>query len=115
MSLNISLTHEAESGREALELLEKAHDAGQPIDLVFCDWNMPILSGIQLLRLMKGDPKFMNIPVIMVTVKKDSANVMAALCEGAIDYIVKPFAKEVFLRKLANVNQKLSKKPGRSI
>ena len=113
-SLNLTLTKEAENGVEALALLETAQKSGQQFDLIFCDWNMPKMSGIQFLRAMKEKVEYANIPVIMVTVQKDTSHVMAALCEGATDYIIKPFTQEVFLRKMISVNQKLSKQGRKS-
>lgn len=73
-------------GREALEAL-RLND----FDLVICDWIMPHLQGIELLRLMRADKKWKRVPFIMVTAEATSEDIELAVDMGCTDYIIKPF------------------------
>jgi adenylate cyclase len=75
----------AEDGRQALEMIE-AH----AIDLVLLDWMMPEMSGLDVLKELRQRRSPSELPVIMVTAKDDTGDVVAALKLGANDYIVKP-------------------------
>jgi two-component system, OmpR family, phosphate regulon response regulator PhoB len=68
-------------------------------DLILLDAMMPSLSGFEVLRRLKIDPKLRTIPVIMVTAKGHERDVLTGLRGGAVDYIVKPFSlKELSAR-----------------
>lgn len=85
---------EAANGRKALGLLEK-----HPYDLVLCDWEMPEMSGAELLKWLRENEATREIPFVMVTSRGDRENVMQAVELKVNNYIVKPFTNE----KLANV------------
>jgi DNA-binding response OmpR family regulator len=69
------------------------------IDLIISDWLMPELDGLELCRLIKGDPLTRNIPIIMISCKGDEIDIVTALEIGAEDYLVKPFhIKELIVR-----------------
>jgi len=82
---------EAENGKTALEKIQAAHRDQQPFDIVFCDWNMPIMNGLELLQTLRNDPNFISIPFVMVTVNSDESEVVDAMRAGVSEYIVKPF------------------------
>jgi two-component system chemotaxis response regulator CheY len=69
-------------------------------DLIMMDWDMPTLSGIEALKLLKANPATEKTPVIMVTGSADKANIMEAIKIGAIDYVIKPFTPETISKKL---------------
>ena len=69
-------------------------------DLVLLDVDMPNVSGLEMLRMLKGHPNFRDLPVIMLTGRADQDSVVKAATAGAMDYIVKPFTAEVLKRKL---------------
>ena len=75
----------AESGSAALATL-----ATKRIDLVLLDVMMPGISGIDVLKAIRADPRISTIPVIMATARSDSADVVEALDLGANDYVTKP-------------------------
>src|SRR5687768_995828 len=104
--LEIPRIEEAENGEQALVKLHSLIAAGERIDLIFCDWNMPKMSGIQLLEACKKDPKLSSIPFIMVTSESDKAQVLEAIRLGAADYIAKPFAVETIEKKLQRIKKK---------
>jgi two-component system chemotaxis response regulator CheY len=87
---------EAKNGREALERLRKEEDVG----LMLLDWNMPEMSGIELLSRMRAEPAFNDICVIMVTIETDLSEISCALDAGANEYVMKPFTPEIIEEKL---------------
>ncbi len=89
---------QAGNGVEAL-----ANMAG--VDLVLTDWNMPVMDGLSLVKEIRGNPTFANVPIIMITTEGAKEEVIEALKEGVNDYIVKPFTKQVLLEKVVKVTQ----------
>lgn len=85
----------AESGKHALR-----HIAQKPIDLVITDWNMPNMTGIELLKHIKGDPKLYTIPVMMVSDERASDKVLYAVEEGADGFLVKPFSENDLIKNI---------------
>ena len=89
---------EAEDGSVALDELRK-----EKIGLIVSDWNMPNMTGLDLLKAVRGDEKLKGIPFIMVTAEGQKANVVEAVKSGVSNYIVKPFTPETFGEKLEKV------------
>lgn len=89
---------EAEDGHLALEEMKKAK-----IGLVISDWNMPNMTGIELLRTIRNDKDFKKVPFIMVTAEGQRANVLQAVQEGVNNYVVKPFTPEILAEKIKKV------------
>jgi len=84
-------TIEAGDGVEALEKLSGAYEE---ISLVLLDWNMPGMSGYDVLVSIKGNEKYKHIPVMMVTTEGQKTSIIAAVRAGADNYLVKPFTVE---------------------
>jgi two-component system chemotaxis response regulator CheY len=91
-------TEEAENGQDALQKL-RADTYG----LVVSDWNMPVMSGIDLLRAIRADDALKTIPVLMVTAEAQQANLVEAVQAGVSNYIVKPFTAETMQDKLNKI------------
>ena len=89
---------EAENGRKALDELNK-----NTVGLIIADWNMPVMTGIELLRAVRSDAELKTIPFIMVTAEGQKDNVIKAAEAGVSNYIVKPFTPETFGEKLQKV------------
>ncbi len=88
---------EAGDGKEGLELVER--EKGQ-IDLILLDRHMPIMDGIEMLYALKEDEVFKDIPVTMVTVELERAEIQKAIDMGAKNYLVKPFSQENLIGKI---------------
>ena len=88
---------EAADGAQALKLLE---DNGPSIQLVLLDWNMPGMSGLDVLRAMKADARFKDIVVMMLTSEADQNCVVDALKAGAQNYLTKPFDGKMLTLKI---------------
>ncbi len=89
---------EADDGKSALKELKK-----EKVDLILCDWNMPEMSGIELLKNIKSDNELKDIPFIMVTAESQKDNIVDAVKSGVSNYIVKPFTAETISEKLNKV------------
>lgn len=89
---------EAENGQEALAKL-KADKFG----FVVSDWNMPVMSGIELLRAIRADGDLKDIPVLMVTAEAQKENIIEAAQAGVSNYVVKPFTAETLQEKMNKI------------
>jgi len=87
------------SGKEALAVLSGDY---MP-DVILLDVHMPEVSGFEMLRKLKADAKFREVPVVFLTGDEDVKTESLGLSEGAADFIRKPFASEVLLRRLRNI------------
>lgn len=93
---------EADDGQTALSKL-KAGD----FDLLITDWNMPGMSGIDLLRAVRADEKLANLPVLMVTAEARRDQIIAAAHAGVNGYIIKPFTAATLKEKLEKIFERL--------
>ena len=96
--LGIKTIFEAGDGNEAYEVLRNFN-----IDLVLSDWNMPNLTGIQLVRKMRETPKMADLPVIFITSETEKSAILESLQHGITDYVVKPFADDTVKEKICAV------------
>ncbi len=98
---------EAEDGVDALNKLR-----GDTFDFVVSDWNMPNMTGIELLRAIRADAALKHLPVLMVTAEAKKENIIEAAQAGASGYVVKPFTAATLdekLKKIFAVNPQLNK------
>ncbi|MGA4320275.1 response regulator [Ectopseudomonas hydrolytica] len=86
---------EAINGRKAQQLLGR-----QDVDLILCDWEMPEMSGLELLTWCREQERLKTTPFIMVTSRGDKENVVQAIQAGVSDYIGKPFSNEQLVTKV---------------
>ena len=91
---------EAEDGRVAIVKLRAAHADRKPYQLVFCDLNMPEVTGLEVLQTCRADEAFENLPFLMVTAESEQESVYNALRAGATDYIVKPISADMLKEKI---------------
>ncbi len=100
--LGFNNTVEAEDGHSALAVLRQ--DA---VELVITDWNMPGMTGIELLREIRADAKFRTLPVLMVTAEAKREQIIEAAQNGVNGYIIKPFTAQTLEEKLNKVFERL--------
>lgn len=108
-NLGYSNVDQAEDGAQAWNMIEQAKTEGKPYSLIFSDWTMPEMTGIELFRKVKGDDALGKTPFVMVTAESEKKNVMSALSEGVTEYIIKPCTVESLEKKIETINKKLSK------
>jgi len=96
--LGFANVDEAENGQEALVKLR-----ADKFGFVVSDWNMPVMSGIQLLKAIRADEGLKAIPVLMVTAEAQKENIIEAVQAGVSNYVVKPFTAEILQEKMAKI------------
>ena len=97
------LIQEADDGENALILLRS-----QPFDLVVTDWNMPNMTGIDLLRAIRAEAALKGLPVLMVTAENNRDQIIAAAQAGVNGYIVKPFTAITLKEKLTKIFERIA-------
>jgi two-component system, chemotaxis family, chemotaxis protein CheY len=103
--LGLNNIEEAEDGAMALSKLKS-----EPFDFVVSDWNMPNMTGIDLLRAIRGDEALKHLPVLMITAEARKENIIEAAQAGASGYIVKPFTAATLDEKLKKIFKTLEQK-----
>ena len=89
---------EAEDGSKALQLMET-----EKVDFVITDWNMPQMSGLDLLKAIRASEDKKHIPVLMVTAEAMQENIMKAAQAGVNNYIIKPFDAKTLSEKINKI------------
>jgi len=102
---DLGFTHmaEAEDGHSALAALRASS-----FDFVITDWNMPGMTGIELLKAIRSDDKLKTLPVLMVTAEAKREQIIEAAQNGVNGYIIKPFTAQTLQEKLDKVFERLA-------
>lgn len=90
--------HQPTTVNDSLKAMEAARSVDP--DLITLDLMMPDLTGFELCELLRNDPKFAKIPIVIVSAKDDSESKEKAKRVGATDYITKPFGMDEFIGKI---------------
>ena len=90
---------EANEGKEAIEKLV----ADNQINFVITDWNMPGVSGLDLVKSLRSNQKFANLPILMVTTRGVKEDIIEALQAKVSNYIVKPFTPSILKEKIEQI------------
>jgi two-component system chemotaxis response regulator CheY len=90
-------TRPAGHGREALDVLEE----GWVPDLACIDWNMPVMDGLQFVSVVRANPAWRAVTLMMVTTESEHGQIVKALAAGAHEYVIKPFTADAIGDKLA--------------
>lgn len=99
-SVSIYEVLEAENGQEALRILKQY---GEEISLILLDLVMPVMDGYTFLSIIKEDPAYASVPVIVTTQSDSESDEVTALSRGATDFVTKPYKAEVILHRIANI------------
>jgi len=91
-------TQEADDGNTGLPMLQSGN-----FDFLVTDWNMPGMTGIDLLRAVRADDKLKTLPVLMVTAEAKKEQIVMAAQEGVNGYIVKPFTAQTLKEKIDKI------------
>jgi two-component system, chemotaxis family, chemotaxis protein CheY len=97
--LGFSDVLEAGDGQQALDVLRQ--DSG--VELLLTDWNMPVMSGLELTTAVRSDPKLAKLPILMVTTRNMKADIVAAMKAGVNNYVTKPFDPKTIKEKIEKV------------
>ncbi len=93
---------EADDGKTALPILKQGN-----VDFLVTDWNMPGMTGIDLLKEVRKDPQLAAIPVLMVTAEAKREQIITAAQAGVNGYVVKPFTAAVLKEKIDRIFERL--------
>ncbi len=102
--LGFNNTAEADDGKTGLPMLQSGG-----YDFLVTDWNMPGMTGIDLLRAVRSDDKIKDLPVLMVTAESKRDQIVLAAQEGVNGYIVKPFTAATLKEKIDKIFERLGK------
>jgi two-component system chemotaxis response regulator CheY len=94
-SLGFTVT-EAADGDEAIGRLER----GEMFDVALVDWNMPRMTGLEVVTKIRSNPAWNALRLVMVTTESEREAILQALAEGADEYVIKPFTPEALVQKL---------------
>lgn len=101
--LGFTNTQEADDGQTALPLLKNGD-----FDFLVTDWNMPGMTGIELLRQVRADERLSSLPVLMVTAEAKREQIVEAAQCGVNGYVVKPFTAAALKEKIEKIFERVS-------
>lgn len=100
--LGFTNTQDADDGSTALPMLKKGD-----YDFLVTDWNMPGMTGIDLLKAVRADPQLQHLPVLMVTAEQKREQIIEAAQAGVNGYIVKPFTAVTLKEKIDKIFERI--------
>lgn len=100
--LGFTNTQEADDGNTALPMLQSGD-----FDFLVTDWNMPGMTGIELLKHVREDERLKSLPVLMVTAEAKRDQIVAAAQAGVNGYVVKPFTAAVLKEKIEKIFERV--------
>ena len=101
---------EAREALMAKQMMQEEEQQKDPVHLVVCDLHMPEVSGLELLRWLRSQPKYKGLPVIVITSSQENAEILEAGKLGGSHYIIKPFDTAMLKEKLTSTWQKHGQK-----
>jgi two-component system chemotaxis response regulator CheY len=94
---------EADDGATAWPMIENAIKEGSPYEFIVSDWNMPQMSGLDLLKRVRDTAGLEKLPFLMITAEAEQGNVVIAVKAGVSNFIVKPFSPAVLKEKIDKI------------
>lgn len=98
---------EAIDGANAYQLLNEHAKTDDPVSFIISDWNMPNMTGMELLKKCKSEEVYKKIPFMLVTAESEKSQILEAVQAGVIDYVVKPFSPAMIKSKLEAAYKKV--------
>jgi len=102
--LGFTNTSEADDGATALPMLQ-----GGGYDFLITDWNMPQMTGLELLKAVRADPNLSKMPILLVTAEAKKQQIVEAAQAGVNGYIVKPFTAATLKEKIEKIFERINK------
>lgn len=97
---------EADDGATALPMIKEAYASGEPYEFIVSDWNMPKMSGLDLLKDLRASEEYKTLPFLMITAEAEQGNVVIAVKAGVSNFIVKPFSASTLKEKIDKIFNK---------
>ncbi len=101
---------EAENGTVALDKFKLMNSSNTPFQLVISDWNMPSMTGIELLKSIRSLPQNGEVPFVLLTAESEKGQILQAVQARVSGYLVKPFTSQMIQEKLIAIHQTLTSK-----
>lgn len=101
---------EADNGKVAWNEIEQHIASANPFRLVLSDWNMPVMTGYELLCKIRSDSRTSSLPIIMITAESEKDQIVSAIKAGVNSYLVKPFLADTLKAKLEEVWKRVESK-----
>lgn len=95
--------HEADDGATAWPMIEEGLTSGAPFEFIVSDWNMPKMSGLELLEKIRKDDRTKKLPFLMITAEAEQSNVLKVVKAGVSNFVVKPFTPETLKGKIDKI------------
>lgn len=89
---------EAEDGTIAVNILNS-----EEVNLIVADWNMPKMTGLELLQYVRSNERFKDIPFLMVTAESEKKSIIEAVKAKVNQYVIKPFTADTLSEKIAKI------------
>jgi len=105
--MGVERIESARNGAEALRLLKSQH-----FDVVLSDWNMPVMTGVELLQAMRADEKLFSIPFVLITAEAERKRVEEAIAMGVTSMLLKPYSPKQLAQRLEKALQWKPRGPG---
>lgn len=102
-TLGFTNIQEADDGATAWPMIEEAMKSGQPFDFIVSDWNMPKMSGLDLLIKIRNTEEIKTTPFLMVTAEAEQSNVIKVVQAGVSNFVVKPFKPDTLKEKILKI------------
>lgn len=94
---------EADDGASAWPLIQNSIKDGKPFEFIVSDWNMPQMTGLDLLKNIRATPGLEKLPFLMITAEAEQGNVVIAVKAGVSNFIVKPFSAQILKEKIDKI------------
>ncbi len=102
-SIGFTNVQEADDGATAWPMIEAAQNAGEPFEFIVSDWNMPKMSGLDLLIKIRATEGIKDTPFLMVTAEAEQSNVVKVVQAGVSNFVVKPFKPDTLKEKISKI------------
>ncbi len=103
MKIGLTNLHDADDGATAWPLIQSAKAAGEPFDLILSDWNMPQMTGLDLLKHVRSAPELNKIPFIIITGEEKDGYKEAAVSSGVDYFMYKPINDITLLANISSL------------
>ena len=95
--------HQADDGATAWPMIQDALETDAPFQFIVSDWNMPQMSGLDLLKKIRATESIKDLPFLMITAEAESSNVVTVVQAGVSNFIVKPFTPVTLKEKIGKI------------
>lgn len=97
---------EAEDGQNAFDVLKLHANSKDAIEFIISDWNMPVMTGFDLLKKCRASIQFKTLPFMLVTAEREQSQIVEAAKAGVSDYLIKPFSAIKIKDKIEKIYSK---------